>query len=307
MLITCYADTQMSERLKVIMGTFVSISIEKSHKTLLEPSFAIVSKVDNSLSTYKKNSPISRLNANKHSLLDNYAYEALFKALVYYKETDGYFNIAIGAITKDLYRFGAKERIVPSHELQKSSVAIKSLRLKKYEAFLDDNIKVDLGGMGKGFAVDKVTQFLLQKGVKKAIIALSGDIRCIGSCKIVVNNPLDKTDPLALFFMQNSGVSTSGNYNRYVKTTKHNHLINPKTKQSQQQFISVTLVSKLPSTTLDAYATAVSVMPIKKAYAFLDSKDLGYIILQADKKLIISKNIDDYVYLMKKDTLKKQK
>jgi len=48
-------------------------------------------------------------------------------------------------------------------------------------------------------------------------------------------------------------------------------------------------------------------MPIKKAYGFLDSKDLGYIILQADKKLIISKNIDDYVYLMKKDTLKKQK
>jgi thiamine biosynthesis lipoprotein len=165
---------------------------------------------------------------------------------------------------------------------------------------ISDAIKIDLGGMGKGFAVDKVSLFLTQKDVKKAIIALSGDIRCIGTCQIKINNPLEENIPLAAFSMHNSGVSTSGNYNRYVKNTKYNHLINPKTKYSEQQFISVTLISsKLSSAMLDAYATAVSVMPIQKAYKFLNSKKLGYIVLEKNNQLVVSKNIANYVIDLK--------
>ncbi|WP_418640395.1 FAD:protein FMN transferase [Sulfurimonas sp. ST-27] len=292
--VTCNADSQMIQRTKVLMGTFVSISVDKEDKKFLKPSFEIIKRVDNSLSTYKKNSPISQLNQNRHASLDKYSYEALTLSLKYYKQTHGYFNIAIGTITKDLYRFGAKERIALKNELEKSSVSVNELRFDKDEAFLGNAVKIDLGGMGKGFAVDKVSEFLLQNKVKKAVVALSGDIRCIGSCKIAVNNPLDVTHPLVTFIIHNSGVSTSGNYNRYIKSTKYNHLINPKTKESEQKFISITLVSKLPSATLDAYATAASVMPIKETYAFLDSKKIGYIILQADKKLVISKNIAEY-------------
>lgn len=296
MIFTCKADTQeMTERSKVLMGTFVSVSVDKEHKELLRPSFKIIEKVDNSLSSYKQNSPIFKLNKNKNSYLDTYTYEALELSLAYYKQTDGYFNIAIGKITKDLYRFGEDERIASQNELENSSASIEGLVFNKYEAFLKNDIKIDLGGMGKGFAVDKVSEFLLQNKVQKAVIALSGDIRCIGSCNIIVNNPLDSVHPLATFVMHNSGVSTSGNYNRYVKTTKYNHLINPKTKKSQQKFLSITLISRLPSATLDAYATAASVMPTQKAYQFLDSQQLGYIILQADKKLVVSENITKFV------------
>ena len=291
----------MTERIKVLMGTFVSISVEKEHDKLIQPSFALIKQIENSLSTYKKNSPVFQLNKNKHASLDKYSYEALQYALQYYKQTNGYFNIAIGTITKDLYRFGAKERIALKNELERSSTSIHALKFNKDEAFLGDAVKIDLGGMGKGFAVDKVYEFLLQNKVKKAVIALSGDIRCIGRCSIAVNNPLDVAHPLARFIMHNSAVSTSGNYNRYVKTKKYNHLINPKTKESEQKFISITLVSKLPSVTLDAYATAASVMPVKKAYAFLNSQPLAYIILQSDKKLVISKNIADYTEMFVKN------
>lgn len=211
------------------------------------------------------------------------------------KKTNGYFDIAIGKITKDLYRFGTQERIVSNKTLQQSSTTIANLVLAGHEAMLYKGIKIDLGGMGKGFAVDKVRAFLAQKGVRKAVIALSGDIRCIGMCKIAINNPLHVNTQLASFTMRNSGVSTSGNYNRYVKSTKYNHLINPKTKQSEQAFLSVTLVSNLSSAMLDAYATAASVMPLQKAYVFLNAQPLGYIILQADKKLVVSENITNYV------------
>ena len=295
LFLTCNADTQMVQRSKVLMGTFVSISVNKQHKSLLEPSFKIIKHIEDSLSSYKKTSPITQLNQNKKADLDAYSYEALKLSLQYYNETNGYFDIAVGKITKDLYHFGEKERVASSKELQTSSTSIKGLILDKYRASIDNAIKIDLGGMGKGFAVDKVSAFLVKNGVKKAVIALSGDIRCIGKCKIAVNNPLDAKQPLAIFTMKNSGVSTSGNYNRYVKSKKYNHLINPKTKQSEQQFFSVTLIANLPSVTLDAYATAVSVMPVKKAYTFLDSQPLAYIILQSDKKLIISDNITHYI------------
>ncbi len=295
LFLTCNADTQMVQRSKVLMGTFVSVSVDKQHKVLLEPSFEIIKNIENSLSSYKKTSPIAKLNKNKEADLDAYNYEALKLSLQYYNETDGYFDIAVGKITKDLYHFGEKERVASSKELQTSSTSIDGLIFDKYRACINNAIKIDLGGMGKGFAVDKVSAFLVKNSVKKAVIALSGDIRCIATCRIAVNNPLDENHPLALFTMNNSGVSTSGNYNRYVKSTKYNHLINPKTKQSEQKFFSVTLVSNLPSATLDAYATAVSVMPVKKAYAFLNSQPLAYIILQADKKLIVSQNITHYI------------
>jgi len=294
-LFTCNADAQMIQRTQVIMGTFASISLDKEQKALLRPSFKILQNVENSLSSYKATSPIFELNCEKQALLDNYAFEAVQLSLTYYKHTAGYFDIAIGRITKDLYRFGENEKLPLQKELRNSSTAINQLVLQGNKATLSGNIKVDLGGMGKGFGVDKVSEFLIKKRVKRAVIALSGDIRCIGKCKIAINNPLHVNAQLASFTMQNSGVSTSGNYNRYVKSRQYNHLINPKTKQSEQQFLSITLVSNLPSATLDAYATAASVMPMQKAYAFLNAQALGYIILQTDKQLVVSPNMTEYV------------
>jgi len=164
------------------------------------------------------------------------------------------------------------------------------------EAFIDKDMKLDLGGMGKGFGVDKVVAYLKSKLVPKAIVSASGDIRCLDTCHIDIQNPHSESFLASFDTSKNEmGISTSGNYNKYVKTTKNNHLINPKLKKSAQNFISITLISNMPSSDLDAYATALSVMPKEKAYSFLDSKPIAYVILQADKKLVISENISEFV------------
>lgn len=294
-VVTCNTYAQMLQRTKVLMGTFVSIAVDKEHKSLLQPSFDIIEAVDASLSSYKENSPISTLNRFKKADLDPYSLEAVKLSLGYYKQTDGYFDIAIGKITKDLYRFGVNERVVATKELESSSTSLEAVTLQNNRAQIKGDVKIDLGGMGKGFGVDKVNEFLKQNNVKKAIIALSGDIRCIGECSINVKNPLSEKTPLASFTLCDSGVTTSGTYNRYIKSQKYNHLINPKTKHSQQEFLSITLISTLASATLDAYATAVSVMPKQEAYTFLNSHDLAYIVLQTDQKLVVSENISEYV------------
>ena len=286
----------MVSRTKVGMGTFITISVGEEYKNHLENSFKIMSDVEASLSSYNPSSKIYQLNKNKEIELDLFTYEALKLSTKYYRQTDKYFDITVGSITKDLYHFGEEERVPKESELQKAKVSFKDLYISKTKAFINEGVKVDLGGMGKGYGVDKVIEYLKSQGIDKAIVSASGDIRCLGECAIHVQNPFGQRY-LASFetIGDEAGVSTSGNYNRYVKTKENNHLINPKVKKPQQNFISITLISKLPSADLDAYATAVSVMPVKLAYSFLAKQELAYIIMQNDGELRVSENISEFV------------
>jgi len=296
LVVVLIAQAEMLTRTKVLMGTFVSLSLDESHKALFKGSFNVVHRVDNSLSSFKKTSPIYKLNQNRKADINLYTYEALQLSQQYYKKTAGYFNIAVGGITKDLYRFGKDERVPKEFELNKCDISFTSLHFDEKEATLGQGVKIDLGGMGKGFGVDRVREYLKANNITKARIALSGDIRCLGICKIEINNPNGAT-PLMTFQTKESdmGITTSGNYNHFVDSKEHNHLINPKTKHSEQNFSSITLISKLPSSDLDAYATAASVMPRELAFKFLKSLPLAYVVLLNDNTLVVSKNINLFV------------
>ena len=277
------------------MGTFVTITLSQKDKKYFQPAFQIIKNVEKALSSYDKNSPIYKLNHHGESLIYPYTYEALRLSEKYYKKSDGYFDIAIGKITKDLYHFGEEERLPSSFELEQSSTAFSGLHFNTISATLSKGIKIDLGGMGKGFGVDKVAVYFRERNIS-AVIAASGDIRCLNICPIEINNPQGKELLLSFFTKdQDTAISTSGNYNRYVASKSNNHLINPKTKYPQQNFLSITLISHLSNAEIDAYATAASVMPKEKAYDFLDSLPLAYVILQSDGKKYMSKNIDQFV------------
>ncbi len=286
------ALAETTTRTKVLMGTLVTISTDSKDKKYIENAFEIISEVESSISSYDKKSYIYKLNKDKKSSINATTYEALRLSMEYYEKSDGYFDITVGSITKDMYRFGEEERLPTSKELLDAKIAFSGLSFNKNEASLEKGLKVDLGGMGKGFGVDRVAGYFRKQKLDNVTIAASGDIRCLGICRVDIQNPFGKS-VLAAFetLKTDMGISTSGNYNRYVESVKYNHLINPKSKTSQDRFISITLISTMSSSDLDAYATAASVMPTKKAYNFLDSLDLAYIILQSDMELVVSQNI----------------
>jgi len=294
-LLASLLEAKTISRTQIIMSTYINIMLEKEDKAYMEDAFNIFKDIDKSLSSFDESSKIYKLNHILHVELDKYTYEALILSQKYYKETNGYFDVSIGSITKDLYKFGSDERVPSKLELLNAKVDFSALHVELKKASITYGMKIDLGGMGKGFAVDKANQFFRTKGIKKGIISASGDIRCLSTCRMEVKNPF-VNDSLVSFYTTKDdlGISTSGNYNRYVQSKENNHLINPKQKKPQTKFISITLVGSIPSADLDAYATAASVMPIKKAYEFLDSIGVGYIVLQSDKKLFISKNIKEY-------------
>ncbi|MCX6076670.1 MAG: FAD:protein FMN transferase [Campylobacterales bacterium] len=290
----------MISRTKVGMGTFITLSLEEKNKDSIEEGFSIMKDVELSLSSYDITAQIYKLNHNKKTYINRYTYEALSLSKKYYEQTEGYFDITVGSITEDLYRFGENQRVPHANELEDAHVNFKGLLFDIKEASLEEGIKVDLGGMGKGFGVDKVADYFKSKNVTKAVIAASGDIRCLDECHIDVQNPHAENYLVSFNTLKNeTSVSTSGNYNRYVESTENNHLINPKLKKPAQNFSSITLISHIPSSDLDAYATAASVMPKEKTYIFLNSMPIAYIILESNGKLIISKNINEFVKNLK--------
>ena len=278
----------MIERTQVHMGTFTTLSLPESKQNLFKKSFQLVSDVDNTFSTYKKTSEVSQLNQNQLiSKASVYLLELLALSKKTYKLTSGYFSIAIGSITKQ-YHFGKTSVHIPS---AKHLSRVESLNLgfiiEGETVNLDDSVSLDFGGIAKGYAVDKVKAFLIKEEVNHFRIALSGDIYCHGECEVAIQSPFDKSTLFKVLHLKNSAISTSGNYERYVKSKKYNHLINPKTKQSQHEIASLTLYSKHYSNAfLDALATGLSVMPHKKRLQLLaEYKDIHYIFITNDKKV----------------------
>ena len=275
------------KRTQVMMGTYVSVSLSKEKLPLITSVFDRLKKVELALSSYHPEAEIYKLNHQHKTDISEDTYEALSLSRQYYKKTDGYFDITIGSITKGLFHFGEDERVPSEKALSHAKIDFQGLHFDKDSAWIDEGVKIDLGGMGKGFGVDKAKELLKEQGVREGIIALSGDIFCFHRCEMAVQDPFSE-GVLASFRMakKNTAISTSGNYRRYVKSTKYNHLINPKTRTSQKTFASITLLSRNHSNSdLDAYATAASVMPKTKAFRFLQRLDLGYLVVTNNKKV----------------------
>ena len=282
---------ELVKRTQVMMGTYVSISLPKEKLHLSSLAFERLKEVEMALSSYDKSAEIYRLNHDKEIAITDDTYEALSLSKQYYQDTQGYFDVTIGSITKGLFHFGEQERIPNQSELLHARVDLKGLHFNEAKAWIDKGVKVDLGGMGKGFGVEKAVELLREQGVTDGVIALSGDIFCFHACKMAIQDPFSSR-LLANFTMaqNNTAISTSGDYRRYIKSRDYNHLINPKTKRSQKSFASITLISTQYSNAhLDAYATAASVMPKSEAFAFLnDLKGVAYLVVTNDKKIYMN-------------------
>lgn len=271
------------KRTQMMMGTFITISVEPSKMALIPQAFKRMKAVEMALSSYDEKAQIYKLNHNRESAINHYTYEALNLSKRYYEESHGSFDISIGSITKELYHFGDNESLPQNEALQKAVVNLNGIYFDKNRAWLDAGVTVDLGGMGKGYGVDKVASLLRTYEVKNAQIIASGDIKCFKRCEINIKNPFGEGS-VASFTTQYdyTAISTSGNYERYVKSKKYNHLINPSKKSSARTFASITLVATQANADLDAYATAASVMSYEDAIRFLQERKVWYLLITVD-------------------------
>lgn len=297
LLLLSYA--QAAERTRVMMGTFATVSVPDESSACVERVFGAMDAVESALSSYRPDAEVYRLNHERSLAVSPILYDALLKAERYYVQSDGYFDITVGSLTKGAYRFGEAERIPGAQEKARAPIAFSKIDYDAEHVALAPGILVDFGGFGKGYGIDMATSALKRCGGRQGTIALSGDIRCLGQCLLAIQDPFSEG---IIFKMRTkayeTGISTSGNYRRFVGDRDHSHLIDPKTKQSEKAFASVTLVGPAANSDLDAWTTAAAVMPPEKALRFLDGLPVGYVLVYNDGTIHKSTNLTAFVTIV---------
>ncbi len=287
------------QRQQVIMGTFSSITLEKKYNNEIQKGFKLLKSIEKSLSSYNKTALLYKLNQNKKVKADTYLLQAIQKSQKYHKLTNGYFNIAIGSITRELYHFGEEETVPNKEAVAYAKTNINSIKIEDHIISIDKDTTLDLGGMGKGYGVDKVANYYREKNISHGIIALSGDIQALHPTSIYIDSPfLDKPFAKLQTLQANTSISTSGTYRRYVQSQEHHHLINPKSKKQGRSFVSITLITKQNNSLIDAMATAIGVMPSEEALNFLEQHpSIGFILLRPNGNVLYG-NLEGLVKLI---------
>ncbi|HOK55764.1 MAG TPA: FAD:protein FMN transferase [bacterium] len=308
--IFCFSKTQFINRTEFLLDTVFNIKIEKIENAdiILESAFERVKELEDKLSIFKEESEVSRLNKYKKFKVSSELMEVIKKSIYISEITDGAFDITCKKLI-DLYRKKNKQNSLPTkEEINKvlKETGWEKIKIKDNEIYLSKNAEIDLGGIAKGFIVDKVFEFLKSKGVKNGIINAGGDIYCWGmnqenkKWKIGIENPFKEGEIIGSFEITDKGVATSGNYKRYmkIKNKKIGHIINPKTGLPVENFcVSVTVISS-DCTTADGLATAIFVLGIEKGLKIFEKyKNFECLIIDKDKKIYKSQNFPFNPYI----------
>ncbi|MCD6507467.1 FAD:protein FMN transferase [Candidatus Poribacteria bacterium] len=303
-LLGCGSDVRKVSETRELMGTFVEITAydrsPSEAKRAIDLAFKEMERIDQLMSTYKRESEVSRL--NRDGYLENPSQELRYvieKALYYSRLSDGAFDITVQPILKlythtykELGRPPTREELESAKELvgyENIALGRNAIRLNKKGAM------ITLGGIAKGYAIDKAIESLRESGIKSALVNAGGDIRAIGvkpggeRWHIALRNPRKEREYITIIYVTDEAVATSGDYERYFDQSKKvHHIINPKTGRSATELISVTIVAD-KAIDADALATTVFVLGPKRGLQLIESMDrVEGLLITHDRRIIRS-------------------
>lgn len=273
-------DEGVIERVQYHMGTYARVLIYGGTDADADAAFLRIKELDSLLSDYDPESEVSEISrmAGRHPVKASPDVLRVLKEALYVAgETGGAFDPTIGALTVGVYRFGRGGGRVPSDEevrKAKSLVDYRDLLIRGDEVYLKrEGMMLDLGGIGKGYAVEEAVQVLKRRGIKEGLVSLSGDIKVFGhDIEIGVRDP--NGEGTIASFHTGSGelaISTSGGYERVIDPLgkAYHHLLVPATGKPGRDFLSVTVILDGDSALADAYATSLFVMGKDEFLEFL--------------------------------------
>jgi len=286
-----------------VFGTVYSITYQ-SDKNLQKEIEAELKKVDNSLSTFNKNSVISKINRSEKVVPDKMFLEVFNLAQSVSEETNGAFDITVAPLV-NAWGFGFKKGDNPTRSMMdslKPLVGYKKVQaVKEHGEFIirksDPRIMLDCSAIAKGYGSDVVARYFMAHGVKNFMIEIGGEIVTRGYSpkrlpwKIGVTKPTDdslnvKEEIQTILNVTDKAMATSGNYrNFYYKGgKKYAHTIDPTTGcPVQHDLLSATVLAG-NCATADAYATSFMVMGMERAKEVLDRHpDLMAYLIYSDK------------------------
>jgi len=276
------SDKQSYKRTRFYMGTTAEFNIpigEKGPeevKGICDIAESEVSQLDAMLSIFDNSSTVAKINNdNKKSVIrvSPELFRLIKKAKEYFILTQGAFDITVEPLT-EIWGFGPKEKMRPGIQAIQDAldyVGFDNIDLDEQSQtliFKDPRLRIDFGGLAKGYAVDKAVKIFKRHGITKGIVNIGGDLYCLGTnlnnkdWAIGIRDPEDKDKILAVLQVQNKAIATSGSYeNFYIYNDKrYTHIIDPRAGYPiSNNLRSVTIIAD-DCTTADILATAVFVL-----------------------------------------------
>ena len=268
-------------RTRLLMGPVVEIAATGPRNNVLEEAvsaaFDEMARIDRLMGPQGEDSDISRLSAATSALeVSAETAEVIALGLDVSQASEGAFHLAMGRL-KNLWGIDMDAPRVPAPEkIAQARPPRNALRLEGRQVIKSrGDLKVDLGGIAKGYAVDRAAEILARAGVTSATINAGGDMRLVGArperpWRIGVQHPRRPGEVYAILTLPASAVVTSGDYERFFEEggRRYHHLLDPATGYPAQGIQAVTVVAE-EAALADALSTAVFILGVEKGLALL--------------------------------------
>jgi len=279
------------EKTHFLMDTLVRVSVydrrmpKRRIEAVIDHALKVMEEIEARASIYVDTSDISRVvkSSGQNSVRVSSEIHGLLQQSVEVSEkTRGAFDVTVGVVKK-LWGFETDRPRVPDGILLSSllsRVDYRKIDLRDADVFLrEPGMCIDLGGIAKGYIIDRGVAVLQEEGIRSGIIDAGGDLRAFGShpegrmWKFGIQHPRGKRGELiGVIETEGAGIATSGDYERYFiqEGKRYHHILDPKTGFPARGCVSVTMVAE-SALLADAYATAVFVMGPEEGMALIES------------------------------------
>ncbi len=291
-----------------IMGTRCAVELWSEDRARGEAAiasvFADMHRIDRLMSTWKEDTEISLVNreASTHPVKISAELFRLLQESVKYSElTHGAFDITYASVG---YLYDFKKGVHPDQKAIDAALPginwrHMTLDPKRLTVFFQrPGMRIDLGGIAKGYSVDKGIEILQEQGITRAMVNAGGDTRIIGDrfgrpWVVGVRDPDHEGKTFLKLPLTDTAFSTSGDYERYFDEDgkRFHHIIDPKTGDSARKVRSVTIISGTATRT-DALTKSVFIMGAEEGIAFVNTlPDVDAVAVTPDGKVYYSKGL----------------
>jgi len=292
------------------MGTLVKITAVARSEPIAQAAatagFGEIHRLEELLSTWIPTSELSRVNTSagvKPVSVSQETMTVVQGAIQVAEMTDGGFNIAIGPAV-DAWNVAEGRRVPTESELESLRPLVDLQAVHAYVTtqtiFLEKTgMRIDVGGIGKGYAADQAVIAMKQAGAVAGVVALSGDIKTFGQLPggrkfpVGIQHPRKEGDFLTFIDLEDEAISTAGDYERFFERdgVRYHHILDPKTLQPARSCQSVTVIAR-EGIWADGLDTGIFVMGVESGMRLVEAlPDVEAIIVDHEGLVHVSSGL----------------
>jgi thiamine biosynthesis lipoprotein len=297
------------EREEAIMGTRVAVQLwsEDPQQAVdaIDAVMADMHRTDALMSTYKPESQLSQVNAHAYGRpvqVDADIIDVVQKSIEYSRLSEGVFDVTYASVGY-LYDYRTHQHpteaqiaaALPGVDYRQLLVDPQARTIR----FMKPGMRIDLGGIAKGWAVDRGIEILRRAGIQHAMVNAGGDTALLGDrlgkpWVVGIRDPRKAGAVVARIPLQDEAISTSGDYERYFEENgqRYHHIIEPGTGKSPDAVRSVTVIGA-NATRTDGLTKTVFILGVERGMAFIRKLgDVEAVIVDKDGQVFYSAGLE---------------